>query len=161
MAAADNHKSLADGEHPAKKPKLAPPSIIRGADVIPRSELSLMPESKYAVYVGDNPKQMKAPGPGGCYAKDASGNVFKMEPGTTVAVCRQRVTEIYDWKSGTYPKKAREDLVRVHYCYKRTPPPDGAECSCGVCGTYEWADSEPCDCDEADDYCHNDKCAVM
>ena len=78
-----------------------------------------------------------------------------------MTLCQRTVTEITEWRTGKYPKKVRDDLVRVHYCYTRTPPADGSECRCGVCGTYEWRFPVPCPCYKKEPFCHNNECSVM
>ena len=137
--------------------------VLRRADVMLPSAGS---ETCHAVYIGDDPKRLKAAGPVGCYAKDSSGEDFVMMRGDPVTICCRPVTEITDWKTGTktgtYPKRQCEELVLVHFRYKQTQSVDDAKCMCGVCGEYEWLDPPPgCECDKTKEYCRNNQCAIM
>ena len=154
-------KSESNTEAAAAPTEPVAPVISCGACTLPRCEVDVHSDGVHATYTGDTPKQMKAPGPGGCYAKDPQGKPFVQMPGSTVTLCQRAVTEITEWKTGKYPKKVRDDLVRVHFRYRKTPPADGSECRCGVCGTYEWLDPLPCDCEKKEPFCHNNECSVM
>ena len=155
-------KSESTPETAAAPTEPVAPTISCGASILPRCEVDVHSDGVHATYTGDTPKRMKAAGPGGCYAKDRLGQDFVMTQRSTVTLCKRAVTEITEWKTRKYPKRARDDLVRVHFRYKKTPPADGSECMCGVCGEYEWLDPLPCDCKKKEPFCHNNnECSVM
>ena len=133
-------------------------TVLRRADVIlpPRGSVTC-----HAQYVGKDPIKIKAAGPCGCRAKDDFGADFVLKYGDFVTPCGRPVTEITEWEK-PYPKRLCPDRVCVHYCFEvRQNGGDDAKCTCGVCGEYKWRLPPACECDKTEEYCRNDKCAVM